>query len=319
MSEIDFEMEMMLDAGLTDGKSLDDVASELADTLKPVYEKVNPFDEGTTTVEVDIQSIDESGSVANRKRRDSLRQVSSSSLTRRTARVKTKFKAEKQGQFYKNLFLQKSLSDRIQQAIRNLGNHAEHLSDEQLCNYASESLNKGLSYISKAISSTENFMKMKGIETKKASSADKLNLSKWMDSLPENIKQLPLTLLAIPGTHQSGTSSLQKSEVVSKRKHPWDKCEGKHQSYNDLTSLNEFVPNEEELPVFLAQTYKEWFNYQEVLTFYARDLHLGQDRKWWLPRKHPVNELKYLQAWSTCQRSSIRDQLNMGVRYFDFR
>ena len=308
LSEIDFEMEMMLDAGSTDGKSLDDVASEIADTLKPVYEKVNPFDEGTTTIEVDIQSIDESGSVGNRKRRDSLRQTSSSTLIRRTARVKTKFNAEKQGQFYKNLYLQKSLSDRIQQAIRNLGNHVEHLSDEQLCNYASKSLNKGLSYISKAISSSENFMKMKGIETKKASSADKLNLSKWMDSLPENIKQLPLTLLAIPGTHQSGTSSLKKSEVVSKRKHPWDKCEGKHQS-----------PNEEELPVFLAQTYKEWFNYQEVLTFYARDLHLGLDRKWWLPRKHPTNELTYLQAWSTCQRSSIRDQLNMGVRYFDFR
>ena len=170
---------------------------------------------------------------------------------------------------------------------------------------------------------------MRGIKTIKASD-DKLNLSKWMDSLPEHIKKLPLTLLAIPGTHLSGTSSLQR-ELVSKRKYPWDACEGNHrydypvtdyvtsnQTVTSPITYYELIPNEDELPTFLAQTYKEWFNYQEVQRFYARDRHLGQDNPAW-KRKHPDNEFKYLEAWSTCQRSSIKEQLNMGVRYFDFR
>ena len=311
ISEMEFEMEMMLDYGSTDGKSLDDVASEIADTFKPVYEKANPFDEGITTVNVEIQVNDESGSAGNRKRRSTVSPV---------AKLYTGYKPINSGSIPNTPSIQQSLFERIQQAIKNLGNTAEHLSDEQLCDYASKSLNKGLSYIRQAISSSENFMKMKGIQTKKASSADKLNLSKWMDSLPEHIKKLPLTLLAIPGTHQSGTASF-KRELVSYRKYPWDKCEGNHLREYDLSNtirVIEYVPNEEELPTFLAQTYKEWFNYQEVQKFYARDEHLGQDNKPW-KRKHPDNEFKYLEAWSTCQRSSIKEQLLMGVRYFDFR
>ena len=134
-------------------------------------------------------------------------------------------------------------------------------------------------------------------------------------------------MLAIPGTHQSGTSSL-KRKLVSTRKYPWDACEGNHKYEYELTESSEavssnqtyleYVPNEQDLPTFLTQTYGEWFNYQTVQTFYARDLHLGQDNSVW-KRKHPDNEFKYLEAWSTCQRSSIKEQLLMGVRYFDFR
>ena len=58
VSEIELEMEMTLDYGSTDGKSLDDVADEISETFEPIMEGLNPFTDGTTTVDVDIQFID---------------------------------------------------------------------------------------------------------------------------------------------------------------------------------------------------------------------------------------------------------------------
>ena len=313
ITEMKLTMEMMLDYGSTDDKLLEDVASELSNTLKPAFEKNNPFVKGTTTVRVKIQLIDQCVEVSElginsevltgkpceceagkrRKRRN----IPFQKVQLPVANVETGFNALDGESALTSPKAQKSLSERIEVAIKDLGSHTKHISDEQLCGYASTSLDTGVGYIKQAISSSANFMKMKGIQTKKVPSAPKFTLSKWMGSLPDNIKKLPLTLLAIPGTHQSGTSSLQK-ELVSESVYPWN--------------------GRDEIPNFLMQTYRQYSNYQRVKRFYAADKHLGQYNSDW-KEGHPENELKYLEAWNTCQRSSISDQLIMGVRYFDFR
>ena len=311
VSEVTLEMEMTLDDGSTDGKLKEDVENEIAETFKPVLKKVNPFHEDVSTkvLLVDLEFIDVCAQVDDigneeaagetcdpeagnrRKRRSFWKKVKKSIV-----KMQFVFKAV-EGAIPSSPRTQQSLSERIEQAIKDLGNHAEHLSDEQLCGYASTALNTGVSYISQALSSSASFMKMKGVQTVKAPSARKFYLFNWMGSLPDNIKKLPLTMLAIPGTHQSGTSALQR-ELVSERVQPWH--------------------GTEEIPTFFTQTRRQYTNYQTVQRFYAKDLHLGQYNEDWTVGD-PNNEFKYLEAWSTCQRSSVYDQLVMGVRYFDFR
>ena len=315
ISSMEFEMEMTLDDGSTDGKSLEDVENDISETFKPIIQALNPFADGNTTVDVNVQLVDvcasadeidneasvgeecDSEAGSRRKRRFSWM------IKRARAALKATVSAanteDSTGSILSSSRLQQSLSDRIVQAIKDLGSHAEHLSDEQLCDHASKATGTGISYISKAISSSANFMKMKPVQTKKPPSAStrKFYLFKWMDSLPENIKKLPLTMLAIPGTHQSGTSALQR-KLVSNRTNSWS--------------------GDGEIPIFLKQTNRKWEAFDEVQTFYATDQHLGlfnDDYK----VGDPEHELIYLEAWSVCQRSSINDQLVMGIRYFDFR
>ena len=322
VSEVKLEMEMTLDAGSTEGKSKEDVENEIAETFKPILEKANPFyeDPGTSLLEVGLQFIDVCTSVDDIGNEEAVGEDCDPEAGKR--RKRRNFAGVFVGQGSMDFFKyvtkpivkiaitykgsggpipvspksQKSLAERIEQTIKDLGNHAKHLSDEQLCGYSGTSLNTGVSYISKAISSSANLMKMKGVQTVKAPLARKFYLFNWMDALPDKIKKLPLTMLAIPGTHQSATSALQR-ELVSKRTYPWH--------------------GEETIPVFFEQTRREYTSYQEVQEFYAADEHLGQYNDW--DPRDPTNEFKYLEAWSTCQRSSISDQLTMGIRYFDFR
>ena len=318
-------MEMKLDYGSTDGKLLEDVASELTNTLKPAFEKNNPFSPGTTTLDVDIQFIDVCASVGDigntgtvgeacdpetgSRRKRSIRTTSFEKqppyqmVQLPVANIEAGFLALDGESTLTSPKAQESLSERIGLSIKGLENQNGSLTDEQLCGEASESLGTGASYIKHATSSSENFLKMKGIQTQKAPSAPTFHLSEWMDSLPDHIKKLPLTMIALPGTHQSGTSTLQR-RIVSEEQNVSELRENRYIKYH--------------IQDFLSQTFNEWRDYLEVRRFYGKDLHLGQYNPNWI-EGHPDNDHKYLEAWSTCQRSSIDDQLNMGVRYFDFR
>ena len=322
-------MEMKLDYGSTDGKLLEDVASELTNTLKPAFEKNNPFSPGTTTLDVDIQFIDVCASVddigntgtvgeacdpeTGSRRKRSIRTTSFEKqppyqmVQLPVANIEAGFLALDAESTLTSPKAQESLSERIGLSIKELGSQAEPLSDEHLCDNGvkitiPKSLDNRAGYIKQASSSSENFLEVKGIQTKKASSAPKFKLSEWMNSLPENIKYLPLTMIALPGSHQSGTSTLQRRIVAGV------------QNVTELRNNRGIY----HLQYFLNQTFNEWHDYLEVRRFYGKDLHLGQYNRNWI-EGHPDNDHKYLEAWSTCQRSSIDDQLNMGVRYFDFR
>ena len=218
VSEVKLEMEMTLDDGSTEGKSKEDVENEIAETFKPILEKVNPFyeDPATSLLEVGLQFIDVCTSVDDIGNEEAVGEDCDPEAGKRRKRRNFAgvFAGQALGKFYKIVTKpivkiavtfkgsggpiptspkqNKSLAERIQQTLKDLGNHAKHLSDEQLCGYSSTSLNTGVSYISKAISSSANFMKMKGVQTVKAPSARKFYLFKWMDSLPDKMKKLPL-------------------------------------------------------------------------------------------------------------------------------
>ena len=321
-------MEMKLDYGSTDGKSPDDVASELSNLLKPAFEKNNPFTQGTTTLDVDIQFIDvcasvddignkdavgetcdpETGSRRKRSVQEFEKQPPFKLIQLAVANIEAGFQALEGESTLTSPKAQESLSERIGLSIKELGSQAEPLSDEHLCDNGvkitiPKSLDNRAGYIKQASSSSENFLEVKGIQTKKASSAPKFKLSEWMNSLPENIKYFPLTMIALPGSHQSGTSTLQRRIVSGEQ---------------NVSELRKNRGRYMFSASFLNQTFNEWGDYLEVRRFYGKDMHLGQYNKNW-KEGHPDNDHKYLEAWSTCQRSSITDQLNMGVRYFDFR
>ena len=129
--------------------------------------------------------------------------------------------------------------------------------------------------------------------------SQKLHLYKWMSSLPTKLKDLPLSMLAIPGTHQSASYWFQ-NKTISRGKYPAWLQYGKS-------------------PEFLQQTYKKRQSFQRVREFYAKEQHLGRYKWHWPPHDEPESEYEYFKQWNRCLRSNTKEQLQLGIRYFDYR
>ena len=56
----------------------------------------------------------------------------------------------------------------------------------------------------------------------------RIDYSTWMTDLPENLKAAPISLLAIPGTHNSFTYTLTKKSPVGPDNPGWIKNLGKY-------------------------------------------------------------------------------------------
>ena len=326
VSEIKYEMDLTLDYGSTDGKSLEDVANQLKNDFQAVFDKVNPFDDGITTLDVTIEKVvqcvsgkelglsledvsdaeDCDPATDKRRKRKSLSHFVAQdpdawnkALENHVARMTTTYTGENDATVTMSPTAEELFAERVASAIKDLGNQVEDLSDAQICAHASVSLGASLSYVSKAISNTANLTKMKGVQTTKSQSSQKFHLYNWMSKLPAKLRNIPLSMLAIPGTHQSASYWFQ-NKTISEGKYPAWLQNGKS-------------------PDFLQQTYQESRNYRTVRKFYAKELHLGKYNGDWPTNERPDSEFEYFRQWNRCLRSNTEEQLHLGVRYFDYR
>ena len=122
-----------------------------------------------------------------------------------------------------------------------------------------------------------------------------------MGSLKEKLKDLPLSMIAIPGSHNSASYDLQWKET--------DAGDRAYDSfYRDAKQLE--MNGHPDEPFY------------QVKQFYGMNKHLGPDH--YLKYNeykalHPANEWKFFEAWNTCLRSNTTEQLQMGLRYFDYK
>merc|ERR1711971_320394 len=56
--EVNFEVEFLLDDGSTDNQTDEEAAAEIQAELLAIYDEMNPFEDGETTVEVTIEEIE---------------------------------------------------------------------------------------------------------------------------------------------------------------------------------------------------------------------------------------------------------------------
>ena len=318
-SEISFELELTLDYGSTDGKSLSDVASQISEDLKSVYQNINPFDQAVTTVDVSIEEVERCMSTEDlglqsedvfdsedcdpeagkRRKRKSAGIFKSVTMHKLNAAIKFMGETGDSVPLSSNGLI--TLSYNVPDALSKLGSHAEHLSDKQLCDYAATYTGATRSYLSKAISNSLEFMKIKPIETKKPVGNNNFYLHSWMGSLKDNVKDLPLSMLAIPGSHNSASYKLERKFTWQPTWDPWD-------LYND---------------VFYYETkHKGGLDHKyfdEVKKFYGLNYHLGKPSYTGFSPFNPANEFKYFEAWNTCVRSNTEEQLMLGIRYFDYK
>ena len=326
-SEISFELELTLDYGSTDGKSLSDVASQISEDLKSVYQNVNPFDQAVTTVDVSIEEVERCMSTEDlglqpedlfdsedcdpeadkrRKRKSAglFKRVTMNNLAANilfTGEVGDSVPISTQGMV--------TLTYNIPEAIKKFG-QIENLSDSQLCDYVAEYTGASRSYLSKAISNSAVFMKLKPIKTKKPEGNTKFYLHKWMGSLRDNVKDLPLSMLAIPGSHNSASYDLEW-KFTWKPKYDPNQINFDDTFYWESTQWD--FPGR-------AMGRDEYFH--EVKRFYGLNYHLGKKPSYAdilsFSPFNPANEFKYFEAWSTFLRSNTLQQLMLGIRYFDY-
>ena len=346
-SEISFKMELMLDYGSTEGKPLNDVANQISTDLKSVYQNLNPFDQAVTTVSVSIEEIerclssDDLGLQAEdvfgsndcdpkadkrRKRRfiDNQYHKHTHALMSgyrgkrlvlvKVANVAVTFTGQADDSVTISPKGKTQLTSRINDALSKLGNHTEHLSDDQLCDYTSKSFGTSRLFLSQSLSRFN--IQIKPIETKKPTGNTNFYLHSWMGSLKDNVKDLPLSMLAIPGSHNSASYDLEW-------KFTWEP--------NGTFYGTDPTYTYDDLFYFQSKNKKEWnFKrwiyepnqyFDQVKKFYGLNLHLPRAHSinFKYSRLDPANEFKYFEAWKTCLRSNTEDQLLMGIRYFDYK
>ena len=316
-TEISFDLEFTLDHGST----LKFVANQISGDLKSVYHKINPFDQAVTTVDVSIEDVErcmssedlslqpedvfhgedcdpEADKWRKRKSTDNFKKVTMKKLT-----AGITFTGEEADSVTISSAGMIKLSYSIHDAIKKFGK-IEYLSDEQLCDHIATYTGVARSYLSKAISNSAEFMKLKPIKTKKPEGNTNFYLHSWMGSLKDNVKDLPLSMLAIPGSHNSASYNLDWKFTWAPNSAPFIK------DYNDL---------------FYWETMQYEFSLErdlylnEVFKFYGLNYHLGQPLYAGWNRWDPANAFKYFEAWNTCLRSNTKEQLMLGIRYFDYK
>ena len=261
-------MSMKVEA--TDEKSLEDIAKEVERDFQALFEDVNPFQDGITNVTV---TYEQSETQRRRKRSNDANGIHEFTMFEITANMAG---ASEEAHFLPGVEFGSAVEMRVQNECSKLESCGE--------------------------------IETKAVQTTKPENAPKLKLYNWMGTLPEKLKNLPLTLLAIPGTHQSATYAFEDN-VVSKGKYPSWLLGGENSGANFDKS-----------PEFLSQTYNSFgTKYREVLEFYAKEEHLGRYNNNWSLKAEPDNEIEYFKQWNQCLRQNTTQQLQLGIRYFDYR
>ena len=327
-SEISFNMELTLDYGSTDGTSLSDVASQISEDLKSVYEDVNPFDQAVTTVDVSIEQVERCMSTKDlglqpedvfgsedcepetekRRKRKSAEARHIKALMSAVS-VNVRFTGEYDDSVPLSSAGKDILASKIRSGLSKLGSDIEHFSGDQLCDYAATSLGRSRKWLTRALNrfESEELMKIWPIQTKKPEGNKKFYLHSWMGSLKDNVKDLPLSMLAIPGSHNSASYDLQW-------KYTWKPTWDPRGRFDDV-----FYYETKHLENRLFWPYPRAKYFKEIKKFYGQNRHLPESYRVDYNPSDPANEFKFFEAWNTCLRSNTLEQLLLGIRYFDYK
>ena len=191
----------MLDDGSTDNQTDEEAAAEIQDELFAIYDNMNPFEDGETIVEVTIvevevcEAIDEDLSLSEEDVPDedaceadettSTRKKRSRPLYKRLGMKKRKKKANVRTMYKSRQKTEASWSK----------HRAEHLKAKVSLRTRSRKAKKP---------------KFSYLASLKRSESTSFKLERWMATMPNHMKELPVTLLAIPGTHGSHTYTMRK-------------------------------------------------------------------------------------------------------------
>ena len=268
--EIEFDMEFYMKDGAMDGLSTEKAKEELAEHMKNHFGQLNPFENPETTTTIEFQKaivcenektheVDETDDACHPKEENSSSSGSTGSeiiqwkkVEKSTIGVVNNFGGTG-GEFvqWSSRQTQKLEKNLLQAGVNLLTPVVES------CTAAGEVAEKLLS----KMVMREPFPR--AISPLFAASGSSFELHKWMAHLSPKMRKVPFTMLAIPGTHQSATHTMQRDQLMS-----FD---------SPLYADNEAKPS---------------------LSFMT---------------------LETLVSWSRCVKHDINQQLEMGIRYFDFR
>ncbi|XP_076363721.1 PI-PLC X domain-containing protein 3-like [Tachypleus tridentatus] len=79
-----------------------------------------------------------------------------------------------------------------------------------------------------SVSNLESYVKHEHLEVERANLEHKIKLDHWMENLPENLHHVPLYCLAIPGSHESGSYSIDPHSEFSPEEHDRGKSKMLH-------------------------------------------------------------------------------------------
>ena len=237
VSEINFGTEFYLEDNALEGMTAEEAELEIAEQLKKKYEKFNPFEEAETELTVEIKEIcensntleiDETGKAcevsSSRKRRGLFKTFKKIGgwFKKAVAKCATTYKSTKQlfAQMsnLKLLKLGKSIAEvakNIQKEVQNFKNGGvRHYINTLTC---SGGVSEHVGNILWRMTYKENSA---SVSAKKAPSNEKFHLHNWMSSLSQKMRKVPLTMLAIPGTHNSATHQM-RNESLQAYDSPW--------------------------------------------------------------------------------------------------
>ena len=239
--QIGFDSEFELDDGSTDNQTNEEAAAEIQTELFEIYDKLNPFEGGETTVEViivdeevcetpeddpslneaditDDEACEADETESTRKRRF-LFKKKGKKKKKKKAKVKTWFKSKwnsttswskKKMSNLKNKVSEKTKSSKALKALGSFGNKVWD-STKKTAVTVGQSLSNSYLVTKNKIKKGLTFL---GI-IKKPEINYNFKLENWMGTMPSHMKELPVTLLAIPGTHDSHTHVMQKTMTSS--------------------------------------------------------------------------------------------------------
>ena len=253
--EINFELEILLDAGSTDNQTDEQAAIQLQNELFKIYDEVNPFEDGETTVDVKIDEIEVCELVE-----ENLNSIDSNINEEQACNVDDTTSTRKKRGTSKRGRRRRRKNAKVEASFKSPSSSPISVSSKVLRN-----LEGKVSAITKSSKNKNSVAKIAKLGAKIAESMS-FKLENWMETMPDHMKEIPATLLAIPGTHNSHTHSMQTSMDMSQ----------------DAPLYGEYGNK-------LVKRYK--------------------------------NTKFVIEAWGRCikKEHGIYKQLEMGLRYFDFR
>ena len=294
VSDLGFSLEFNLQSNALNDLTDEEANAQIAEGLKSKFETFNPFEEPETTITVEINELEVCKNSKTGEIDGTGELCETSSRRKRRSKVGKFFKdniidpvVEKGENFYKKT---KEPVVTVLMEFQSLGEEAYQWSEKRAKKFA-KSIKDTAKKVAEKVKDVgrnvinnilQNFCEKNDllapllsqliykepkdglvkISVTQTPNKKTFQLHNWMFYLDEHMKEIPLTMLAIPGTHDSATHVMDT----------------KHMSYDS--------------PIFTDKS---------IL-------------------KHAAGNFNGLiAAWGKCVKHNIKEQLQIGIRYFDFR
>ena len=190
--EINLKVEIDLDNGSTDNQTNEQAAQQIKNELLPIYVKLNPFDDGETKVEVTVEKVEVCELVEkNSSLGDSKITEEETCSVDDTTSTRKKRSLSKIG-----IKMMKNIA-KVDISYKSTSGTPTSVSSKIL-----EKLGAKVSNQTKTSKNTSSLPPIFRTGVKIAESMS-FKLENWMETMPDHMKEIPATLLAIPGTHNS--------------------------------------------------------------------------------------------------------------------